>query len=101
MEADYSKILDAYLERNISNSDYLMANDELRGYGGMCLPKDVRALIYLTKKLKIPLKLFKAIDHDNQNLETTVYKGMRNAIDHRIHYRRSKLYQVYKKMRKD
>ena len=54
-----------------------MANEELRGYGGMCLPKDVKALIYLTKKLKIPLKLFGAIDHDNQNLETTVFKEMR------------------------
>jgi len=77
LDADYSKILDAYLERNMPNSDYLMANEELRGYGGHCLPKDVKALICLTKRLNIPLELFNAIDHDNQNLKTTVFKGMR------------------------
>lgn len=75
--ADYTKILDAYLERVLSTSDYLIANEKMRGYGGPCLPKDVRALIALTKKLKIPFDLFNAIDHDNQQIETTVFKGMR------------------------
>ena len=77
LDADYALILDAYLERKMPNSDYLIASEELRGYGGHCLPKDVKALTHLTKKLKIPLQLFDAIDHDNQNLKTTVFKGMR------------------------
>ncbi len=77
LDADYSKILEAYLERNISNSDYLSVNDELRGYGGQCLPKDIKALIALTKKLNLPLELFSSIDNDNQKLKTTVFKGMR------------------------
>ena len=65
------------LERNISNSEYLSVNDELRGYGGQCLPKDIKALIALTKKLNLPLELFSSIDNDNQKLKTTVFKGMR------------------------
>lgn len=77
LEADYSNILDAYLERDLAASDYLMVNESLRGYGGPCLPKDVKALIALTKKLNLPFELFSAIDHDNQQIETTVFSGMR------------------------
>ena len=77
LDADYSNILEAYLERNIKASDYLIANERLRGYGGPCLPKDVKALIALTKKLNLPFELFSAIDHDNQYIETTVFSGMR------------------------
>ncbi len=77
--ADYSKLLDAYLKRDVPNSDYLIANENFRGYGGPCLPKDVKALIALTKKLDIPFQLFNAINHDNQHIKTTVFKGMRDS----------------------
>ena len=75
--ADYSKLLSAYLLRDNDKSDYLLVNEDLRGYGGPCLPKDVKALNSLIKKHNIPFQLFDAIDSDNQNLKTTVFKGMR------------------------
>jgi len=79
LDADYSKILATYLERDISKSDYLDVNEDLRGYGGQCLPKDVKALIFLMKKLNLELELFKGIDSDNQKLKTTVFEGMRKG----------------------
>ena len=73
----YQNVLDSFLQRNTKNDDYLSVNENLRGYGGVCLPKDVKALAALTKKLNISLKLFQAIDQDNKMLETTVFEGMR------------------------
>lgn len=77
LNAEYSKILDAYMQRDISKEDYLQVKENLRGYGGQCLPKDVKALINLIEKLNIPLELFKVIDSDNDKLEKTVFEGMR------------------------
>ncbi len=77
LDIDYSTILDAYSQRSISNIDYLDANENLRGYGGVCLPKDTKALSSLMKKLQIDLKLIETIDDDNQKIKTTVFEGMR------------------------
>ena len=56
----------------------MSVNKNLRGYGGVCLPKDVKALKHLAKELKMSLKIFDAIDKDNKYLKTTVFKGMRD-----------------------
>jgi UDPglucose 6-dehydrogenase len=52
-------------------------NENLKGYGGMCLPKDVKAMTKLLEKLDIDFDTFKAIDSDNSKLKTTVFNGMR------------------------
>ena len=75
--ADYDEVLKNYLERDVSIKDYLSCNEKLRGYGGMCLPKDVRAINYFRKKLGIDLNILETIDSDNNNLKTTVFDGMR------------------------
>ena len=62
----------------LNPKDYLSVNKNLRGYGGVCLPKDVKALKHLAKELKMSLKIFDAIDKDNKYLKTTVFKGMRD-----------------------
>ena len=77
LESDYKAILDAYLVRKSNPSDYLKVDDDLRGYSGVCLPKDVKALIALAEKLNIDLKLFESIDSDNDKLKITVFEGMR------------------------
>ena len=52
-------------------------NEDLRGYAGVCLPKDTKAIISLMKGLKIDLELIQAIDSDNAKLKKTVIHGMR------------------------
>lgn len=75
--ADYNKIKDTYLIRGTASPDYLDVKDTLRGYGGMCLPKDTKALDALVKQLGLGLKLFETIDKDNQKFKRTVFPGMR------------------------
>ena len=52
-------------------------NENIIGYGGMCLPKDVKAMTKLLEKLDIDFDTFKSIDTDNSKLKTTVFNGMR------------------------
>lgn len=75
--ADYKAVKDAYILRGGIEDIYLDVNDNFRGYGGTCLPKDVKALDNLSKKLNLDLSLFETIDKENSKLETTVFKGMR------------------------
>lgn len=75
---DYTKIKDTYLLRKTASPDYMDVNDDLRGYGGMCLPKDTKALNALVKQLGLDLKLFETIDADNQKFKRTVFPGMRD-----------------------
>ena len=56
---------------------YLNVNKNLRGYAGMCLPKDVRAIKYYMKKKRINFSLINHIDLDNSKLKKTVFRGMR------------------------
>ena len=76
-ESDYDKILQTFLLRKTSSSDYLSCSSSLRGYAGMCLPKDIKAMASLCKKLGLPYDLFKTVDTDNDKLKKTVFKGMR------------------------
>lgn len=77
LDADYAKVKDTYLIRETASPDYLDVNEKLRGYGGMCLPKDTKALDALVKQLGLDLKLFETIDRDNQQFKRTVFPGMR------------------------
>jgi UDP-glucose 6-dehydrogenase len=52
-------------------------NGNLRGFGGMCLPKDTRALAKLFNDLNLNYDLIKAIDNDNKKFKQTIRIGMR------------------------
>ena len=56
---------------------YLDVYPELRGYGGMCLPKDTKALASLIKKLDLPFNLLDVVTEDNSKVKKTVFNGMR------------------------
>ena len=56
--ADYSVVLNAYKQKKHHICDYLEVNENLRGYGGGCLPKDKRAIIAMMKNSKTDLKFF-------------------------------------------
>lgn len=75
--ADYGKIKNAMVQRDHISKKYLDCNDNLRGFGGMCLPKDTSAIASLVKEHGLPIALFEAIVNDNKNYKTTVFEGMR------------------------
>jgi len=75
--ANYTNIKDAFVKRNTTKDIYLDVNDNFRGYAGMCLPKDTKALDALVKELNLDLKLFETIDVENEKFVKTVFKGMR------------------------
>ena len=74
---NYKKIKDIYIKTGKAVDMYLNVNKNLRGYAGMCLPKDVRALKHHMKKMRISFNLINQIDLDNNKLKKTVFKGMR------------------------
>ena len=76
--ANYTEIKDAYILRNTKDM-YLDVNENFRGYGGVCLPKDTKAISSLCKKLNLDLKLFEIIDSENNKFKKTVFKNMRES----------------------
>jgi UDPglucose 6-dehydrogenase len=77
MNCNYKDIKDAYILTGKAVDMYLDVSDELRGYGGMCLPKDTLAIASLMEEKNIDLKLIKTIHEDNEKFLTTVFDGMR------------------------
>lgn len=75
--ANYSKIKDTFVKRGTTKDIYLDVNENFRGYGGVCLPKDTKALNSFVNELGLDLKLFETLDKENNKFRTTVFKGMR------------------------
>jgi UDPglucose 6-dehydrogenase len=77
LDSDYEKVLGTFLLRKTTSPDYLSCGPDMRGYGGMCLPKDTKAMADLCKRLELPFDLFDTVDHDNSQVKRTVFPGMR------------------------
>ena len=77
LDCDYKEIKDAYILTGKAFDMYLDVSDNLRGYGGMCLPKDTLAIASLMKEKNIDLKLIETIHEDNEKFLKTVFDGMR------------------------
>jgi len=75
--ADYSRVKNAMVQRDHIYNKYLDCNDNLRGFGGMCLPKDTAAIAAFAKDIGLSVDLFQAIVDDNKKYKTTVFEGMR------------------------
>jgi UDPglucose 6-dehydrogenase len=75
--ADYQKIKDTFVKRGTVKDLYLDVNENFRGYGGMCLPKDNAAMAALVKERGLNLDLFDCIEKENKKFKTTVFEGMR------------------------
>ena len=65
-DIDYNSVLKAFELENVKETSYLKYSDELRGVGGMCLPKDVQALSKLVENKDIDVNLFKFILDENE-----------------------------------
>ena len=72
--ASYNNVLDAYLKVN-HDQHYLDVNENLRSFGGKCLPKDLDFLISTFSKLNIPQTFFSAVKDDNRLWPVTVRKS--------------------------
>ena len=75
--ADYTSIKEAFVKRKTSVDLYLDVNENFRGFGGVCLPKDTAAMASYVKELGLDLKLFETIENENKKFKTTVFDGMR------------------------
>ena len=75
--ADYSVVKSAFVKRGTASDIYMDVNENFRGYSGPCLPKEIKALAALCKKLNLDLELFETIDKENSKFAPTVFEGMR------------------------
>ena len=75
--ADYSVVKNAMVRRDHIFDKYLDCNENLRGFGGRCLPKDTSAIAAFAKDNDLSMKLFETIVDDNNKYEKTVFEGMR------------------------
>ena len=78
MGVNYGNIKNAVVNRDHINDSYLDCNDNFRGFGGVCLPKDTRALANLAKSIGTKGSLFERILEENSKYKVTVQKGMRD-----------------------
>lgn len=75
--ADYTAVKNAVVSRGTMKDMYLDCNENFRGFGGVCLPKDSSALASLAKKLGVRATIFDSIVNDNKLYKTTVFDNMR------------------------
>jgi UDPglucose 6-dehydrogenase len=67
--ANYMNVYKAITKRDCINPAYLMANPNMRGYGGHCLPKDTSAWNNLIKNLELPYTLIQSVLDDNEKVK--------------------------------
>jgi nucleotide sugar dehydrogenase len=78
--ANYDVIKDTFLYHGVQEGHYLNVNKTFGGYGGMCLPKDTKAMKSLVDELDLNLDIFKFIDNENNKFVKKVPTGMRKDI---------------------
>lgn len=78
--ADYAKIKQAMVFRHTINDVYLDCNENMRGFGGVCLPKDTAAFAGFVRSRGLDLKLFDLIVEENKKFRTTIFRGMREEV---------------------
>lgn len=75
--ANYTSVKNAVVQRDHINNTYLDCNQNLRGFGGVCLPKDTKAINNLVRQRGLPSGLFQTVLDENDRYITTVFDGMR------------------------
>jgi len=64
----YDAVYHAISKRECFNPAYLMCNENLRGFGGHCLPKDTSAWRNLVRDLGLPYEMIDAVIKDNEKI---------------------------------
>ena len=78
MGVNYSNVKNAVVNRNHITDTYLDCNNNFRGFGGVCLPKDTRAMAYMASQHKTDGEMFDFLIKENNKYKITVPKGMRD-----------------------
>jgi UDPglucose 6-dehydrogenase len=66
---DYDLVMEgASSDPRIGKSHLQIFRDGYRGYGGACLPKDMKALIDFAKKIGVPIEMLATTDRLNDSL---------------------------------
>ena len=73
-------VKNGFLSHRIKEGDYLEVNETFAGYGGMCLPKDTKAMKALVNDCELDLEVFDFLDAENDKFVTKVPKGMRKEV---------------------
>lgn len=69
LDIDYDVVREAVsADERIGPSHLSVLQDNYRGYGGKCLPKDTKALMDLADRLDVPLRLLRTADQINATL---------------------------------
>ena len=77
LDVSYDNVKNAIKKRNHINGIYLDCNKNFRGFGGVCLPKDTKAMDTFCKTNGIDVEFFENILKENHKYIITVPKGMR------------------------
>lgn len=64
--ADYQNVFRAISNRSNINASHLKCNDQYRGFGGGCLPKDTLAWKQLAQDIGVNVEIFASICNDNR-----------------------------------
>jgi len=75
--ANYSNVKNAVTKRDHIQDIYLDCNDNFRGFAGMCLPKDTKAIAALCQTMGLDIDFFHALLRENAKYKITVFEGMR------------------------
>lgn len=65
LNCNYQTVYDTIGERNCINTSYLNCNENLREFGGECLPKDISAWNKLIKDLELNYSFIQSVINDN------------------------------------
>lgn len=82
LDVDYINVKSAAIYKDYIHDRYLDCNENFRGFGGICLPKDLRAIIALGKKLGIDVDFFEDVQKQNKKYKRTITDDMRDELIH-------------------
>jgi UDPglucose 6-dehydrogenase len=74
---NYTKVKDAVVNIDHITDLYIDCNENFRGFGGVCLPKDTKAIASLCKQMNIDVDFFQMLIDENKKYKVTVFGGMR------------------------
>jgi UDP-glucose 6-dehydrogenase len=77
LNVNYSEVKDAVVNINHITDLYLDCNENFRGFGGVCLPKDTKAIDSICRRMAIDVDFFQMIIDENNKYKVTVFDGMR------------------------